>query len=64
MERRDSLEAIRVEGEVGHGRSQLKMLAEGGVMPNPRPFDGHVEQTLRVPSTSLIHFQRNRYSVH
>ncbi|WP_425129965.1 Mu transposase domain-containing protein, partial [Burkholderia vietnamiensis] len=33
------------------------------LMPNPRPFDGYVEQTLRVSSTSLIHFQRNRYSV-
>lgn len=32
-------------------------------MPNPKPFDGYVEQTLRVSSTSLIHFQRNRYSV-
>lgn len=33
------------------------------LMPNPRPFDGYIEQTLRVSSTSLIHFQRNRYSV-
>lgn len=33
------------------------------LMPNPKPFDGYVEQTLRVSSTSLIHFQRNRYSV-
>jgi len=33
------------------------------LMPNPRRFDGYVEQTLRVSSTSLIHFQRNRYSV-
>jgi transposase len=33
------------------------------LMPNPRPFDGYVEQPLRVSSTSLIHFQRNRYSV-
>lgn len=31
--------------------------------PNPRPFDGYVEQPVRVTSTSLIHFQRNRYSV-
>jgi hypothetical protein len=33
------------------------------LIPNPRPFDGYVELTLRVSSTSLIHFQRNRYSV-
>ncbi len=33
------------------------------LMPNPRPFDGYIEQTLRVSSISLIHFQRNRYSV-
>lgn len=31
-------------------------------MPNPRPFDCYVKQTLRVSSTSLVHFQRNRYS--
>ncbi|BCG05388.1 hypothetical protein PPGU19_099560 (plasmid) [Paraburkholderia sp. PGU19] len=29
------------------------------LMPNPGPFDGYSEQTLS--STSLIHFQRNRY---
>jgi len=33
------------------------------LMQNPRPFDGYVEQPVRVSSTSLIHFQRNRYSV-
>ena len=31
--------------------------------PTPRPFDGYVEHPVRVTSTSLIHFQRNRYSV-
>lgn len=31
--------------------------------PNPRPFDGYVEQPIRVTATSLINFQRNRYSV-
>ncbi len=35
---------------------QLQML------PNPRPFDGYIEQPVRVSSTALIHFQRNRYS--
>ncbi len=33
------------------------------LMPMPKPFDGYVEQSVRVSSTSLIHFQRNRYSV-
>lgn len=33
------------------------------MLPNPRPFDGYVEKPVRVSSTALIHFQRNRYSV-
>ena len=33
------------------------------LMPCPKPFDGYVEQPARVSSTSLIHYQRNRYSV-
>ncbi len=33
------------------------------MMPNPKPFDGYVEKPIRVSSTALIHFQRNRYSV-
>ena len=33
------------------------------LMPNPQPFDGYVEQNVRVSGTALIHFQRNRYSV-
>jgi hypothetical protein len=33
------------------------------LMPMPRAFDGYVEQPVRVSATSLIHFQRNRYSV-
>lgn len=33
------------------------------LMLNPHPFDGYVEPFLRVSSTGLIHFQRNRYSV-
>lgn len=33
------------------------------LMPMPKPFDGYVEQPARVSSTSLIHFQKNRYSV-
>ena len=33
------------------------------LMPMPKPFDGYVEQPVRVSSTSLIHFMRSRYSV-
>ena len=33
------------------------------LMPVPRPFDGYVELLARVSSTSLIHLERNRYSV-
>ena len=27
------------------------------LLPNPRPFDGYIEQPVRVSSTALIHFQ-------
>lgn len=33
------------------------------LMPCPKPFDGYVEQPVRVSATALVHFQRNRYSV-
>lgn len=33
------------------------------LMPLPSPFDGYVEHPVRVSATSLIHYQRNRYSV-
>jgi transposase len=33
------------------------------LMPCPTPFDGYVEQPVRVSTTALIHYQRNRYSV-
>jgi len=33
------------------------------LMPNPRPFDGYLEQAVRVSATGLVSFQRNRYSV-
>jgi len=36
---------------------------QGRLMPCPSPFDGYVEQPVRVSSTALIHYQRNRYSV-
>ncbi len=32
-------------------------------MPLPAAFDGYVEHPVRVSSTALILFQRNRYSV-
>ena len=33
------------------------------LMPNPKPFDGYIEQPVRISATALIHFQRSRYSV-
>jgi transposase len=33
------------------------------LMPMPKPFDGYVAHSVKVSATSLIHFQRNRYSV-
>lgn len=33
------------------------------LMPMPKAFDGYVAQPVRVSATSLVHFQRNRYSV-
>lgn len=33
------------------------------LMPCPQPFDGYLEQPVRVTATALVHFQRNRYSV-
>lgn len=33
------------------------------LMPNPLPFDGYIEQPVRVSATALIHYQRSRYSV-
>lgn len=33
------------------------------LMPMPRPFDGFVEYSKRVSPTSLVHLDRNRYSV-
>jgi len=33
------------------------------LMANPKPFDGYVETTVRVSPYSLVHLDRNRYSV-
>jgi transposase len=33
------------------------------LMPNPQPFDGYIEQPVRVSATALIHYRRSRYSV-
>lgn len=33
------------------------------LMPMPAPFDGYIERPVRVSSTALVSFQRNRYSV-
>ena len=32
-------------------------------MPLPRAFDGYVEHSVRISSTALMFYQRNRYSV-
>ncbi len=36
---------------------------QGHLMPLPRSFDGYVEHSVRVSSTALVSYQRNRYSV-
>ena len=33
------------------------------LMPNPAAFDGYIERPVRVSSTALVFYQRNRYSV-
>jgi len=33
------------------------------LLPLPRAFDGYAERTVRVSSTALVNFDRNRYSV-
>jgi transposase len=33
------------------------------LMPMPRLFDGYLERPVRVSSTALVYYQRNRYSV-
>lgn len=33
------------------------------LMPLPKPFDGYIEQPVRVSATALVFYQRNRYSV-
>ncbi|MGD9842330.1 MAG: IS21 family transposase [Steroidobacteraceae bacterium] len=36
---------------------------QGQLMPLPRSFDGYVEHSVRISSTALMSYQRNRYSV-
>jgi len=43
--------------------AELLQDEQARLMPCPRAFDGYLEQPARVSSTSLIHFERNRYSV-
>lgn len=33
------------------------------LMPSSKPFDGYVEQPVRMPATGLIYFHRNCYSI-
>lgn len=64
------LEARCVErwGEIAHGVlpgsvADVHAQERGSLMPLGRAFDGFVEQTKRVSSTCLVHFDANRYSV-
>jgi transposase len=34
------------------------------LLPLPPPYDGFAEREVRVSSTALVHYDRNRYSVH
>ena len=45
----------RIEEVWAEERSALRAM--------PVPFDGYAEKTVRVSSTCLVHFERNRYSV-
>ena len=60
---------VKAWAEMSHPEWTQLMVADvwqderARLMPNPRAFDGYVEQPVRVSATSLIHFQRNRYSV-
>lgn len=55
--------------QLRHPKDPTKTLAQAWqeerpfLMRLPRPFDGYLERCVRVTSTGLIHFQRNRYSV-
>lgn len=55
--------------ELPHPESPERSVAEvleeerSRLMPCPKPFDGYLEQPVRVTATALVHFQRNRYSV-
>ncbi len=59
----------QVWGETAHPEWPALTIAEAlqdeqpQLMPSPVPFDGYVETPVRVSATSLVHFQRNRYSV-
>jgi transposase len=47
------------------GRTVWEVFADEqtALLPLPRPFDGYVQSDARVSSTSLVRFDRNRYSV-
>jgi len=56
-------------GELRHPEHSQFSVAEwleheqSHLMPMPEPFDGYVENPVRVSSTCLVNVQRNRYSV-
>ncbi len=55
-------------GQIQHGAlpgtiAEVHAAEVASLMPLGRPFDGFVEHTKRVSPTSLVNFERNRYSV-
>ena len=70
-ERRDIKSMFHAIRAIGYGGSRGPVYEyckkwreeQPRLMPCPNPFDGYVEQPVRVSATALIHYQRNRYSV-
>jgi transposase len=63
-------QCLRVATETRHPEVPGKTVAEvfadeqAHLMPLGEPFDGFIESPVRVSPTCLVHFERNRYSVH
>jgi transposase len=63
-------QCLRVAARTRHPEMPGKTVGEvfateqAHLMPLGQPFDGFVESSVRVSSTCLIYFERNRYSVH
>jgi transposase len=63
-------QCLRVAAQTRHpevsGKTVAEVFAEeqAHLMPLGQPFDGFIESPLPVSPTCLVHFERNRYSVH